>query len=344
MENPENSILEQITSKEALFAAWSEFKSGKMKRRDVQEYWRRLEKNVFKLHRDLRVKSYRHGPYASFYIQDPKVRHVRKACVRDRLVHQALYTYLTRLYESRFIHHLYSSRIKKGTHRGVDALQRMTLETSRNLTCPCWALKCDIRKFYDTVDHELLLNLLEENIGDRDVIWLLREIIRSFHVEGTPGKGLPIGNLTSQIFTSVYLNEFDQFMKHKLRARHYIRFADDFVILSHRKQELEEILPRVRSFLSENLHLELHPHKIILRPLRQGIDFLGYVTLPHHRVLRTKTKRRMKRKLKSKLAMYFKGEVSEQSLHQSMQSYLGLMKHADTYKLQDEIKNAFCWR
>ena len=339
-----NSIFEQVTSNEALFAAWGEFKRGKMKRRDVQEFWRNLEKNIFHLHRDLRAQCYRHASYASFFIQDPKVRHIRKACVRDRVVHQTVYTYLTGLYEPLFIHHLYSSRIAKGTHRAVNSLQRMTLKVSRNLTRPCWALKCDIRKFYDTVDHELLLNLLKENIGDPDVIWLLREIIKSFHVEGTPGKGLPIGNLTSQILTSIYLNEFDQFMKHQLRARHYIRFADDFVILSQKKRELEEILPRMKIFLSENLYLEFHPHKVVLRPLRQGIDFLGYVTLPHHRVLRTKTRRRMKRKLRSTLAVYFKGEVPEQSLHQSMQSYLGLLKHADTYKLQDEMKNAFCWR
>lgn len=338
------NLFEEMSSAERLFDAWYEFKRGKKKRVDVQEFERHLERNIFCLSRELRVQTYKHSPYESFLIQDPKVRHIRKACVRDRLVHQAVYSVLTKIYDPRFLDDVYSSRIGKGTHAGVDALCRMARKVSKNYTRECWVLKCDVRKFYDSVDHAILLDLLMKTVKDKAAAWLLTEIIESFHCEGTLGLGLPIGNLTSQVFTNVYLNELDQFIKHTLHIKHYVRFADDFVLLAERKGDLESILPRIQAFLSEHLKLELHPKKIILRPLHQGIDFLGYVTLPHHRVLRTKTKRRMLRKLYERHEGYSKGEVSEESLNQTIQSYLGMISHADTFELQQEIRNTFCWR
>ena len=338
------NVFDDMTSPEALFNAWRQFRCGKTKRRDVQQFGRSLERNVFRLHRELQAKRYRHGEYDSFYVHDPKIRHIRKASVRDRLVHQAVSNVLTQIFEPRFIQHAYSSRIGKGTHRGINALRDMTRKVSRNFTRPAWALKCDVRKFYDTVDHEILLNLLRQVVRDESALWLIEEIVKSFHVEGALGKGVPIGNLTSQIFTNVYLNELDMFVKHRLRVRFYLRYADDLAILSHRKCELQELLPELERFLLENLCLALHPQKIELRPLIQGIDFLGYVTLPHHRALRTKTKRRMLRRISARHESHSCGEISGESLNQTFQSYLGVMSHANTYKLGQEVKNRFCWR
>jgi retron-type reverse transcriptase len=343
METAQNMFAE-ITSLESLFDSWGLFRLGKSQRRDVQEFERNLEKNVFQLQRDLRSKKYKHEIYSSFFIQDPKVRHIRKACVRDRLVHQAIYTVLVKIFEPRFIHDLYSSRLGKGTHAGVFAVARMARKVSKNNTKPCWALKCDVRKFYDSVDHECLINLLSKKVGEDAAMCLIKEVIESFHCEGTPGKGLPIGNLTSQIFTNIYLNELDQFVKHMLRAKHYARFADDFVLLSERKSDLETALPKIHNFLADKLKLELHPKKISLRPLHQGIDFLGYVTLPYHRVLRTKTKRRMLRKVSERHKGYFKGEIAGESFNQSLQSYFGMLSHADTHELTQNLKNQFCWK
>jgi len=337
-------LFKELTSAERLFDAWFEFRKGKTNRRDVQEFGRHLEKNIFRLHRELTQKKYKHSPYSDFFIQDPKVRHIRKACVRDRLVHQSIFTVLTRLFEPRFIHDLYSSRVGKGTHAGVNAVTRMTRKVSKNLTRPCWALKCDIRKFYDTVDHAVLLNLLEKAIKDEAAIWLIREVIESFHTEGISGKGLPIGNLTSQIFTNICLNELDQFVKHSLKVNHYARFADDFVLLSEHKVALQEMLPLIGEFLRTRLRLELHPRKVEIRPFHQGIDFLGYVVLPYHRVLRTKTKRRMVRKLTARLGEFFNGDIASSALNQTFQSYLGLMTHADTFELKLKIQNQFYWR
>jgi retron-type reverse transcriptase len=343
MMNVHDSIFASITSAENLFKAWRFFRKGKVERRDVQEFGRHLERNIFQLQRELASEEYQHSQYTSFFIHDPKRRHIRKAKVRDRIVHQVVYSLITDIIEPRLIHDLYSSRIGKGTHAGVRAVAAMTLKVSKNLTQPCWALKCDVKRFYDSVDHEILLNQLGALTCDKAVLRLLQHIVSSFHTEGALGKGLPIGNLTSQVFTNVYLNELDQFAKHTLKLRHYARFADDFVVLSDKKGELAAILPRIREFLAERLKIALHPRKIALRPLHQGIDFLGYVLLPHHRVLRTATKRRMCRKLTQKLDEYFRGQASSDSINQSLQSYLGLLSHADTSTLQSEVKNRFCW-
>lgn len=333
-----------MTSPERLFDAWSTFKKGKRNRLDVQEFERRVEENIFELHRELKALNYRHGPYHSFYISDPKVRHIRKAGVRDRVVHQSVHTALTQIFEPKFIHHLYSARVGKGTHRAVKALRRMTRKVNSNHTTVCWSLKCDVRKFYDSVDHEILLAIISRTVRDPNALWLIDTIIKSYHFEGTPGKGMPIGNLTSQIFTNVYLNELDQHIKHKLRVKYYLRYADDLLLLSNNKVWLESLVAEISAFLKDRLELELHPKKVILRPLHQGIDFLGYITFPYHRLLRTRTKRRMQRKLSDKLGSYFGGEIDSDSMNQTLQSYLGILSHADTIELKQDTLNAFCWR
>ncbi|MFH1947072.1 MAG: RNA-directed DNA polymerase [Candidatus Magasanikbacteria bacterium] len=150
--------------------------------------------------------------------------------------------------------------------------------------------------------------------------------------------GLPIGNVTSQIFANIYLNELDQFIKHKLKVKHYFRYADDFVLLGDTQNVLEQQLKTIDFFLQQELWLLLHPDKVSIKKCRQGIDFLGYVILPHCIVLRTKTKRRMFKKLSEKKRLWQAGEITDESLNQSLQSYLGMMKHCNGYKLGEVIK------
>lgn len=316
---------------ENLIQAWSEFKKGKRKRTDVQRFERFLEDNLFELHLSLKNKTYIHGEYQSFYVQDPKQRHIHKASVTDRVVHHLLYQFLYQLFNPSFIYDSYSCRIGKGTHKGVLRLKYFTRIVSCNYIKDCWALKCDIKKFFASVDHKVLLKLLSKKIKDSDLLNLLLSVINSFHSERGEGKGVPLGNLTSQIFANIYMNQLDQFIKHRLRIKYYIRYADDFVILEANKSSFPYYVDAIREFLKEGLKLELHPNKIIIRKLDWGIDALGYIVLPHYILPRTKTRKRILKKIKQKIG----SENSEQSL----QSFLGYFSHAHTYKLTLKLKN-----
>ena len=185
------------------------------------------------------------------------------------------------------------------------------------------------------------MNLLTKRISCPNTILLLREVIGSFSASESlfEKRGLPIGNLTSQLFANVYMNELDQFMKHKLRVKHYARYTDDFVMVADSPGYLESLLPPIADFLSGHLKIEMHPDKTRIRTLRSGVDFLGYVIWPHHRLMRNKTKRRILRKYKEKVRGYRAGEIDEAQLNTSTQSFLGALSHADTHKVQQELKN-----
>jgi RNA-directed DNA polymerase len=334
-------VFEELTSSEALFAAWETFQRGKRSRPDVQRFWRRLEGNIFALRRELISGSYRHGVYESFFVNDPKPRHIRKAQVRDRVVHQALYSLLSQLWEPRFVHDVYSARVGKGTHYGVNRVCMMLRKVSRNFTTACWALKCDIRKMYDSIDHAILLQLMQQRISDPRVMRVVGAVVSSFHTEGKVGKGIPIGNVTSQIFTNIYLNELDRFVKQDLRVKFYGRFSDDFILVSRRRSDLLSWRRQIELFLSTRLQLSLHPYKVLLRPLHQGVDFLGYVMLPHYRCLRSSTRRRMLRRLESHVEKVLSGKERSDALEQALASYLGMLSHANTFDLSRMIENSF---
>jgi RNA-directed DNA polymerase len=169
--------------------------------------------------------------------------------------------------------------------------------------------------------------------------WALRE--RERESKNTPRKGVPIGNLTSQLFANVYMNEFDQFMKHELQVKQYMRYTDDFVIVSEDESYLQSLIPKISEFLRTRLALSLHPGKVFIRKYRQGIDFLGYVSLPDHVATRTKTKRRIDRKLRNRVLRFKNEMTTEESLFTSLNSYLGVFSHADAYEIAEELKNRF---
>jgi len=339
-----NKLFNKIIEPENLFLAWDEFKKGKGQKLDVLRFEKNLEQNIFQLHRDLRDKTYQHGGYTSFYIHDPKLRHIHKATVRDRVLHHAVFKVLNPIFEPTYIHNSFSCRLSKGNHKGVGALAHMLRQASKNNTKICYVLKCDIRKFFDSIDHDILIDLIQRKIKDKNAMNLLKEILASFANE-QPNlfgiKGVPIGNLTSQLFANIYMNGLDQFMRHTLKVKYYARYTDDFVIVSDDKDYLEKLLLPIQLFLKEKLKLGLHPSKVSIRKYRQGIDFLGYVALPHHVALRTKTKKRMMWKLRNKMAEYKNNTISKSTLLASFQSYLGVLSHADSHKLTEDLQNKF---
>jgi len=282
--------------------------------------------------------------YKSFFLRDPKVRHIHKATVKDRVIHHLVSYVLERLFEKTFYAHSYSCRQNKGTHKAVISFVKFARKASHNNTSPLFVLKCDIRKFFASVDQEILLRLLRERIKDPEFIWLLEEVIGSFSSEQTlgplfPAKGMPIGNLTSQLFANIYMDPFDQFMKHQLKVKYYIRYADDFIVMSDTKEYLDAVVPQIANFLEQTLKLTLHPNKVSIRSYYLGIDFLGYIIFPHFILPRTKTKRRLLKKIQKKVLQVKSRKSTAEELEQTVNSYLGYLQHANAYKLSQTIKN-----
>lgn len=287
-----------LISTKSMLSAWKEFLKGKRKKPDVQEFEQNLMDNLLSLQEDLRNHTYYHGEYASFGISDPKPRIIHKASVRDRLLHHIIHQGLYPFFDARFISNSYSCRVGKGTHKALERFKMFSYKVSKNNTKTCWVLKCDLRKFFASINHAILLCILEKGIQDDEILWLLKQVITSFD-SGSPGKGLPLGNLTSQLLVNVYMNRFDQYVKHVLKVKYYVRYADDFVLLSEDRSLLVNYLAQIGSFLEQELKLQLHPNKVSVKTLYSGIDFLGWIHFPTHRVLRTTTKRRMFRQLHS---------------------------------------------
>lgn len=319
---------DEIISPENLLTAWEEFLKGKRGKEDVQDFGLNLMENILSLHCDLAYGSYKQQPYQAFTISDPKPRNIHKPSVRDRLLHHAIYRKLYPFFNETFIYDSYSCRTGKGTHKGFERVAKMAGKVSKNYTQPCWALKCDIRKFFDSIDHRILFKLLAERIEDRKVLWLLSQIIRGF--EKSPKKGMPLGNLTSQLFANVYMNPLDQFVKHRLKAKHYVRYADDFLVLSINPDELMGYFVEMNCFLKNNLKLTLHPNKITLRKLSWGIDFVGYVAKSHHAVPRRRTVDRMRGAISHPKSL--------EKLPATLTSYLGYLSHVSAARTEEEFK------
>lgn len=314
-----------IIAEKNLLSAWGEFISDKRASADAQEFTSHLMDHIVSLHDDLSNRAYLHGGYESFFVNDPKRRHIHKASVRDRLLHHAVYRVLYPFFDRTFIADSYSCRLDKGVHAALNRFQSLAYRASHNHTRTVWVLKCDIRKFFASIDHAILMDIFVQYIPDQNVLHLLQNIIDSFHTTGRPGKGLPLGNLTSQLFANIYMNRFDQWVKHQLKTKHYIRYADDFVFLSEDKAKLAQWIQHIQSFLHDTLRLSLHPDKVFLKTIASGVDFLGWVHFSYHRILRRATKRRIF------------ARIGDNPTDEALQSYLGLLEHGNAERLKKDV-------
>jgi len=321
-----------VISLENLFIAWNEFRRGKTKKKDVINFALNLEDNIFKLKDDVEREKWESEPYKSFYINDPKLRHIHKASVRDRVLYQAVYRVLYKFFDKQFIFDVYSSRNSKGTHLGIKRLESFLRKSSENYTKQTFVLKCDVRKFFDSIDHQVLLKVLKTQIEDEMLLRLLEKIIKSF--EKTRNKGIPLGNVTSQLFANIYMNSFDWFVKKILKIKYYVRYCDDFVIVDQNREYLNKLISKLSVFLKENQKLTLHPDKITIRNISQGVDFLGYVILPHRISIRTRTKKRIIRKFSKSI----EARSPEVLINQTLASYVGHLSHARSYKVVRILK------
>ena len=310
-----------IINIENILHTWERFLRGKRKKKDVMLFELNLSENLISIYKDLKNKTYIHGGYSSFNISDPKPRNIHKATVRDRVVHHLIYKELYPYFDTRFIHDSYSCRKNKGTHKSLDRFKYFAQKVSKNNTRTCYILKCDIRKFFASINHDVLYTILKRHIVDAEIYWFIKQVVSSFH-NADIGVGLPLGNLTSQLLVNIYMHEFDVFVKQELKIKYYIRYADDFTIISEDKSYLENMLIKMETFLNEKLKLKLHENKVYIKTYSSGVDFLGWVHFPHHRQIRTTTKNKIAKNLQG----YPKLETKN--------SYRGLLMHGNTYNFQ----------
>lgn len=335
-------LFEQITSFENLLLASRKAQRGKRFTSSVATFNHNLEYELFRLQDQLSTGTYQPGRYRVFYINDPKHRMISAAPYRDRVVHHAICNVVEPLYERSFITDSYASRKNKGTHLAV---RRLTYFMQSH----DYLLKCDIRKYFPSIDHAILKALLRRKIGCSRTLELLDLIIDHSNPQEAvcnyfPGdhlftpferaKGLPIGNQTSQFFANVYLDALDHFVKEHCRVRGYIRFADDFVLLGDDRKELWSIRDAVQEFLATRLRLELHPTKQWVQPVTIGVDFLGYIVFPTYRLLRRGNGFRFARRLRNMAHHYAEGKIDPEHIQRRVSAWLGHSCHADTTGLR----------
>lgn len=281
-----------------------------------------MEDNLFSLYDDLISGKYKHSTYEYFTVFDNKKRDIHKAIIRDRIVHQIIFDYLESIFEPVFIGDSYSSRKNKGSHQAVKTFRYFAKLASSGNKKPCLVLKCDIKKYFGSIKSEILLKIIAKKVLDKKILQIISLVVYSF---SDYGGGIPLGNITSQVFANIYLNELDVFIKQELKARFYVRYNDDFLVLDNSQNRLEQYLPQIRNFLEVELQLQIPAHKASIRKLYWGVDFLGYTILPDVVLLRDKTKRKM-----------FDNLTEENAV-----SYLGMLSHCNSFNLKQKIISIF---
>ena len=302
------NLFEQVCSMRNLRQAAKEALRGKRSRLPGATFFAEMEKELPALHEELSCGGYRHGPYHYFRVHDPKDRLVAAAGFRDRVVHHAIVRVIEPIFEHRFIEDSFACRRGKGTH----AAMRRALHFARGHR---YALKCDVSKYFPSIDHEVLTGLVERVIGDGRVLDLLNRVLASHadaEVKEWPAggglfdyrarrKGMPIGNLTSQFLANVYLNPLDHFVKHDLRVKGYVRYMDDFILFGDNRATLKGFGEQIKSKLGE-LCLRMHPDKYSIVPTGLGLDFAGFVVFRDGRIrVRSSTVRRFDRRYRQML-------------------------------------------
>ena len=331
-----HNIYDELIKIENVFHAWHEFQLGKSGKIEVMKFGFNLEDNLFQLRDELAKSEYRHGAYQKFVIHDPKQRIIHKAKIKDRIVHTLAAKELERLYQPTFITDSFACQKDKGIHRGLSRVVAAARKVSKNYTSNFWYLKCDVRKFFDNIDHSALISILRRKIKDERFLRLLVEIIGSFYKD-EQGKGLPLGNFTSQWLANIYLNELDCFAKHDLKIRYYFRYADDVLIFNDDAGKLREHLSALSVFLAEKLCLRLHDDKTFIKKFSQGIDFVGYRILPRYVIIKPALKKRILRRMAARRMALARGEIGLSAYTASLNSYYGCLKHCSGYGVQNKI-------
>jgi len=287
-----------------IWDSWFAFRKGKKPTSELDSFQYYLEKNLYNLFADLNLGRYRHGGYRKFIVCDNKRREISVADVRDKVVHRLVYDHLNKICDKTFIYDAWSCRIKKGL---TGAIERTQTFLKRHPNGYVW--KGDVRKFFDSIDHEILQKLLAPKIKDKKTSILLDEIIRSFQSGHGNKKGMPIGNLTSQIFANIYMNELDRFVKCQLKPKAYLRYGDDFILIAHDAEKLEFYRTKIIKFLEEVLKLQMNTKNDRIIKASRGLKFLGATIFPSCRMLSGRNFRRIKKNLNTRNISSYNGLI-----------------------------------
>ena len=345
-----DNLYEDIISLPNLYKAYFKAKKGK-KNKDFLRFDKNLNDNLFDLHNDLISLNYESSGYNVFYIKDYKTRKILAPSFRDHIVHHAIYNYLEEIYEKHFIFDSFACRKNKGTHFGLKRLKSFVNKSSEE----DYFIKGDVSKYFYSIDHYVLKKIFTKRIKDKKLLWLLGKIIDS-HVEKQISahidnnsvliqeKGIPIGNLLSQLFANVYLNELDIFVKDKLGIKYYVRYVDDFVILEKDKFNLNKIVFKIKDFLRDKLYLKLEDRKIQINKIKFGIDFIGYVLFKKFIRVRTRNYGRFRKSVGIKINKFEKGHLSYEDLKNSFSSYFAHLSHTNSEVIKNRIVIAILTR
>ncbi len=337
------NIYRHICTYENLYESWRKAARGKRSSPEVADFEYRLTDNLLQLEEELQTQTYRPGPYRHFYITEPKRRRISAAPFYDRVVHHALVRQIEPIFEARFSRDSYACRVGKGTHAALNRSQQLARRYP-------YVLQCDVVQFFPSIDHTILRNILFRIIADEQVGWLINLILESgagvlrdeYDMVYFPGddifavnrpRGLPIGNLTSQFWANVYLNELDQFIKRQLKCPAFVRYVDDLLLFSASKQELWAWRQAILDFVPR-LRLTLHQRSSTVYPVANGIPFLGFVTYPTHRLLKRRNGIAFARRFRRQIQQYAAGTIESAAIEASVRGWVAHVEHGDTYGLR----------
>lgn len=323
------SLFEKVCDFENIHRAYKRASAARHYRDDIMHFTRYAEDNLLMLRDELKSGAYEHGKYRHFIARDSKKREIMAAPFKDRVMHHALYAVIEPVFDKRFIYDSYACRTGKGTHRALARLKQFLRRVPYDRT---YIFQGDIIKYFSNIHHETLLALTQRGISDPQTMRLVETVVHSANKER--GVGIPIGNLTSQLFANIYLNELDQFAKHTLRTKHYIRYMDDFLILDTDKRALSAHREAMREYLHTKLRLTMHERKSTIAPVRLGVSFLGYRLLRGRIRLRTSTVKRFVRRTRYRQKQIEEGSYPQERFDAGVQSWRAYAVHADAWRLR----------
>ncbi len=331
------NLFGKISSIENLRLAFKKAKRGKASKWYVKKFEYNLQNELQKLKTELENQTYKPKPLARFVVRDPKTRVIFASAFKDRVVHHAICNIIEPIFEKVFICDTYANRKNRGVHAALkrfDQFKRKVSQNGRlvknakdNNMVVGYVLKGDIKHYFQTIDHEVLLKIIRKKISDEKVLSLIRTILENYD-QKIPGKGVPLGNLTSQFLANVYLSELDYFVKQKLKANYYIRYVDDFIIFHRSKETLKSYRKEIENFL-RSLMIKLHTEKTKILPLSGGINFLGFKIFYHYKLP-------IKRNVQSFERKFCASKVQKIEI-KSLEGWFGYIMHGNTYRLRRKI-------